>query len=207
MKPILYSFRRCPYVIRARMAINYADVSVELREVLLSQKPQSMLTASPKATVPILQLPDGRVIDESIDVMHWALDHSDADHWRVEALENETSALIEQNDFEFKSDLDQYKYSDRFPEHSHEHYRSEGEKFLSVLEKRLEKQQYLLADELKFVDVAIFPFVRQFAFVDKPWFDLSSYRGVQRWLSEFLESQNFASVMVKTGVWKEAGGQ
>jgi glutathione S-transferase len=186
------------------MTIIYAGISVELREVLLSQKPPSMLKASPKATVPILQLPDGRVIDESIDVMHWALDHNDTDEWRVAVLENESASLVEQNDFEFKSDLDQYKYSDRYPEHSQTHYRRQGEKFLLALEKRLEKQRFLLADELKFVDVAIFPFVRQFAFVDKRWFDQAPYPNLRKWLQSFLDSILFTGAMNKYPTWQDS---
>src|SRR5210317_1296056 len=110
MIPILYSFRRCPYAIRARMALDYASVEVELREVLLRDKPRAMLEASSKGTVPVLVLPDGRVIDESVDVMHWALMHRDPDGWWQEGLESETNELLEQNDFVFKKYLDRYKY-------------------------------------------------------------------------------------------------
>ena len=203
VKPVLYSFRRCPYAIRARMAINYSAVQVELREVLLSDKPQSMLDASPKGTVPVLVFPEGKVVDESVDVMHWALGINDPDDWRREELAAETEALIEENDFSFKVHLDHYKYSDRFPEFSKLHYRTEAEAFLLKLEQRLEKHQYLLDDKLRFADIAIFPFVRQFAFVDKPWFDQSPYPALQCWLKSILASRLFETVMVKNTLWKD----
>ena len=203
MLPILYSFRRCPYAIRARMAIKYAGVPVELREVFLADKPPSMLAASPKGTVPVLVLPDGTVIDESVDIMHWALQHHDPDSWWPVGAGVEAQALIEENDFGFKPHLDHYKYADRFPEHSQQHYRTEAEKFLVKLERRLQHQQYLAGDEYTFSDIAIFPFVRQFAFVDKPWFDQSTYPGLQRWLKSFIESQDFLGTMTKLPAWKE----
>jgi len=203
MLPILYSFRRCPYAIRARMAINYAGVPVVLREVFLADKPPSMLAASSKGTVPVLVLPDGNVIDESVDIMHWALRQHDPDSWWRDDSDVEAQALVEENDFGFKLHLDHYKYADRFPEHPQQHYRAEAEKFLLKLEQRLQHQEFLTGDEYTFPDVAIFPFVRQFAFVDKPWFDQSAYPGLQRWLKSFLEAQIFLAVMTKLPAWKE----
>lgn len=185
------------------MAINYSAVQVELREILLSDKPQSMLNASPKGTVPVLVFPEGRVVDESVDVMHWALGINDPDGWRCEELTAETEALIEENDFSFKEHLDHYKYSDRFPAFSKLHYRTEAEAFLLKLERRLEKHQYLIDENLRFADIAIFPFVRQFAFVDKPWFDQSPYPALQRWLKSILASRLFETVMVKNTLWKD----
>jgi len=203
LKPILYSFRRCPYAIRARMTLNYAAIGVELREVLLRDKPPSMLIASPKGTVPILILPDGSVIDESIEVMRWALTRSDPDHWWREDMATEINTLVEENDLVFKRHLDHYKYADRYPAHPQEFYRDEAEKFLSQLEHRLVLKRYLMDDQLTFPDVAVFPFVRQFAFVDKTWFDQAPYPKLQAWLQSFLDSELFSAVMKKFPVWHE----
>lgn len=202
-RPILYSFRRCPYAIRARMALAYAGVSFELREVVLREKPPMMLAVSAKGTVPVLLLPDGRVIDESIDVMDWALDQNDPLQWRRESLADKAAVLVSENDIGFKAHLDHYKYADRFPEQSPLHYRSEAEKFLQTLEQNLGGHRFLLGDQLTFADVAIFPFVRQFAFVDKAWFDKSAYQHTRRWLQWFLDSSLFLDVMGKFSAWRE----
>jgi len=203
MLPVLYSFRRCPYAIRARMALYYAAIRVELREVFLAEKPQSLLEASSKGTVPVILLPDGRVLDQSIDIMHWALAANDPDRWWQDALAVETDALIEENDFSFKAHLDHYKYWERFPARKQKHYRKQAEKFLLQLEHKLGRQQYLVADAMTFADVAIFPFVRQFAFVDKPWFDQAPYPNLQLWLQSLLASPLFLKVMSKFPVWRE----
>ena len=203
MVPVLYSFRRCPYAIRARMALRYADVTFEHREILLSNKPRAMLLASAKGTVPVLLLPDGSVIDESVDIMRWALARQDPDHWWRKEHVTTTLALVNENDFEFKVHLDHYKYADRFPARPPSHYRSEAEKFLLQLERNLGLHRYLLADQPGFSDVAIFPFIRQFAFVDKPWFDQAPYPNLQHWLQSFLDSDLFLSVMTKKPLWHE----
>lgn len=203
MLPILYSFRRCPYAIRARMALYYAGVQVELREILLRDKPASMLAASTKGTVPVLLLPEGVVLDESYEVMRWALEQSDPDQWWDSSLTAEVDALIQQNDGSFKVCLDHYKYADRYPEHAVEYYRSQAEIFLTVLEKKLTAGVYLFGDNVSISDVAIFPFIRQFAFVDKDWFDQAPYPKLQHWLSDFLASEIFSAVMDKHKVWCE----
>ena len=203
MLPILYSFRRCPYAIRARMALRYAGVQVELREILLREKPPQMLAVSNKGTVPVLVLPDGSVLDESYDVMRWALNHHDPDHWCEAALAAEANALIDQNDHSFKAYLDRYKYADRYPEHPMEYYRSQAEGFLQILEAQLTTTQFLLGEKISIADVAIFPFIRQFAFVDKDWFDCAPYPNLRAWLDNFLESEAFLSVMEKHVVWSE----
>jgi len=185
------------------MAIAYTGIKVELREVFLGNKPASMLAASPKGTVPVLVLPDGKVIEESVDIMHWALGHDDPDGWWQPALVDKVSDLLEDNDFGFKQYLDRYKYSERYPQQSKLQYRSEAENFLMKLEEKLQHQAFLFGDQLAFSDIAIFPFVRQFAFVDKSWFEQSSYYGLQRWLRYFLESSLFLNVMVKVPAWKE----
>jgi len=195
MIPILYSFRRCPYAIRARMALDYAGITVELREVLLRDKPRSMLLASTKGTVPVLVLPDGRVIDESVDLMRWALTQGDPEHWWRHDLEAATNSLVEENDHVFKKHLDRYKYADRYPEQPQSFYRAKAEMFLRQLEQKLVLTRYLLDDRITFSDVAIFPFVRQFAFVDKGWFDSAPYPKLNAWLQSFLDSDLFLSVM------------
>ena len=203
MKPILYSFRRCPYAIRARMTLSYAGVMLELREILLKDKPRSMLQASKKGTVPVLVLPDGRVIDESVDIMHWALEQRDPDDWWCDDLAAKSKNLVEENDFVFKKHLDQYKYADRYPQRPPTFYRGEAEKFLRQLEQKLNLHRYLMAEQPGFADVAIFPFVRQFAYVDKAWFDQAPYPRLQIWLQSFLGSDLFISVMEKSPIWCE----
>jgi len=206
MLPILYSFRRCPYAIRARMAIAYASITLEMREVALANKPAAMLAISPKGTVPVLQLSD-RVIDESVEVMRWALSQSDPENWLALDSQQEQSTLIEENDNEFKGWLDKYKYWDRYPEQSQQDYRMKAENFLSTLELRLQQNSYLLGDNMCMADIAIFPFIRQFAFVDKPWFDDADYPSVQRWLNQFLQSKLFEQVMVKQALWQQPDDQ
>ena len=201
MLPILYSFRRCPYAIRARMAIAYASINLEVREVSLANKPLEMTQISPKGTVPVLQL-DNRIIDESIEVMAWALEQSDPDNWLTLDLEQQQQSLIEENDNSFKAYLDKYKYWDRFPEQPQQAYRGQAEQFISRLDKNLSEHRYLLGEKICMADIAIFPFIRQFAFVDKDWFDQANYPALQRWLSAFLESPLFAQVMKKHSVWQ-----
>ncbi len=186
------------------MALNYAGIRLEHREVLLSDKPRAMLEASAKATVPILKLPDGSIIDESVDVMHWALEQRDTDRWWQDELATQTLTLVEENDFSFKTQLDHYKYADRYPQQSQSDYRTQAETFLLQLENRLESRQYLMTDQLTFSDVAIFPFIRQFALVDKPWFDQAPYPNLQKWLQSFLDSILFTGAMSKYPTWDDS---
>jgi len=203
MLPILYSFLRCPYAICARLALHAAGLNIELREVALRNKPVSMLSVSPKGSVPVLVLPDGRVIDESWDIMLWALNRHDPDGWLgtnsgyIEA----SIPLVIENDTKFKASLDRYKYPDRYPEHAQAHYRSQGEIFLKQLESRLNATPYLLGDTFSIADAALFPFIRQFAGVNKDWFAQSPYASLQRWLKNLLESERFDAVMKKYPPW------
>ena len=157
---ILYSFRRCPYAMRARLALAYAlsPGALVLREVVLKDKPQAMLAISPKGTVPVLQLADGRVIDESLDIMNWAIAHNDHDQWSAQGKGNDMRTLINENDGDFKWALDRYKYADRY-EHSAEHYRNLAMVFIDKLESMLVNQRYLFSDKISLADAAIFPFV------------------------------------------------
>jgi glutathione S-transferase len=204
MRPVLYSFRRCPYAIRARLAIHSSGTAVELREVSLRDKPESMLAVSPKGSVPVLLLPDGQVIDESWDIMRWALQCNDPEGWLGQDHRRVDAAwkLVSENDTAFKYWLDRYKYPDRYPEHTQSHYRNMAGQFLQKLEVRLEASRFLLDDERSLADVAVFPFIRQFAEVDKNWFAQSPCPKLQRWLKDFLDSAGFAAVMEKYAIWQ-----
>jgi glutathione S-transferase len=189
---------------RARMAIKYSQTVVELREVKLSSKPQSMLNISPKGTVPVLQLPDNSVLEESIDIIHWALSRSDPQDWSlsgVNTLRNRALDLIWKNDQVFKQHLDQYKYADRYPEWPAEHYRQQGMEYLQQLERHLQHSRYLMTDHISIADISIFPFIRQFAHVDKAWFEQTDLPGLQSWLQEFIDSALFNSIMDKYPPW------
>ena len=203
--PVLYSFRRCPYAIRARMTLCYSGVQVELREVVLRDMPRELLACSPKATVPVLVLPDGGVLEESRDIMEWALAQHDPDHWCPQPGSPEAAAardLIAVNDLEFKPRLDRYKYAERYPQHTRAWYRSQGECFLDELEQRLKQRDWLLGDHISIADVAIFPFIRQFALVDRAWFDASPRLSLRHWLDGLLQADLFAAVMHKYPPWR-----
>jgi glutathione S-transferase len=194
--PILYSYRRCPYAMRARMALKYAGIAVEIREISLKDKPQSMLAVSPKATVPVLVLADGTLLEESLDIMYWALQQNDKDGWL--GVDSERSqALVAENDSSFKQALDKYKYAIRFPEQPAETYRLQGEVFLQKLEALLNQNSYLLADHISLADVAIFPFIRQFSGVDSVWFETAPYPKLKHWLQGLIASELFQSIMEK----------
>ncbi len=200
--PILYSFRRCPYAIRARLAIAKAEVTVELREVVLRSKPQQLLDISSKGTVPVLQLQDGDVFDESIDIMHWALSYHDPDDWLKNASFDDINHLIQWNDGEFKYYLDRYKYVDRYPENTEIFYREKAEFFLLELEKRLAKHSFLCSKRCSLADIAIFPFIRQFSAVNGNWFQSSGYKNLKVWLNQQIDSSLFISVMDKYPAWE-----
>ncbi|MFJ2464096.1 glutathione S-transferase [Pseudomonas sp. NPDC087615] len=191
----LYSFRRCPYAMRARMALRYSGVLVEIVEVSLKAKPAEMLAISPKGTVPVLDA-EGQVIDESLEIMRWALAHNDPQDWRLEG-DSRVAELIEANDQVFKVHLNRYKYAERYPEQPMEAYRAEGMLFLHKLDELLKDRDYLLTDHPSLADVALFPFVRQFAHVDREWFAQTPYVRLQVWLQRFLESDLFTSIMRK----------
>jgi glutathione S-transferase len=202
---ILYSFRRCPYAMRSRLAIAISGVKVELREVVLRDKPAALLQASPKGTVPVLVTVNRQVIAESLDIMLWALQQNDPDNWLLHPTNKDDStsrALITHNDSDFKYWLDRYKYADRFPEQTQLYYRQQAEKTLASLETLLSSQAYLLGEITSVTDMAILPFIRQFAFVDKTWFDNSSYTYLKSWLDQFITSPLFQSIMIKQPQWQ-----
>ncbi len=205
MLPVLYSFRRCPYAMRARIALQVSATPYELREVQLRDKPPAMLTASPKGSVPVLVLPDGQVIDESWDIMQWALQQNDPDNWLGHNSQYLAAAaeLVAINDGNFKAALDRYKYADRYPEHPQSDYRATGEEFLQELETRLQAHPYLLGDACSIADAALIPFVRQFAAVDQAWFDQSPYPKLRSWSETLINSDLFNAAMQKHAVWQQ----
>ncbi|MBM1195080.1 glutathione S-transferase [Pseudomonas weihenstephanensis] len=194
---LLYSFRRCPYAMRARMALRYSGVPLTIIEVSLKAKPAQMLALSPKGTVPVLVCADGRVIEQSLDIMHWALAQHDPDQW-LQPAQPLVSQLIEANDTRFKVWLDRYKYAIRYPEHPMENYRAQGAAFLQHLEALLEHDDYLAGSTLSLADVALAPFIRQFAHVDREWFAHAPYPKLKHWLERFMASALFTGVMAKT---------
>ena len=202
--PILYSFRRCPYAMRSRMALSVSAQAVEHREILLRDKPAAMLAASPKGTIPVLILPSGHVIDESLDIMRWALDQSDPQSWlRAEQGDlNDMLALIAQCDGPFKHALDAYKYA-RTPAEQ-QPARAAALDFVMQLEDRLKTSAFLFGEQIALADVAIMPFVRQFAAVEPNRWSQQPWPGVQRWLAAMVDSPLFKNVMQKREVWVQA---
>ncbi|UMZ09375.1 glutathione S-transferase [Pseudomonas sp. MPFS] len=195
----LYSFRRCPYAMRARLALRYAGVRPRMVEVSLKAKPPEMLALSPKGTVPVLSVGE-RVIDESLQIMLWALEQNDPGDWRLlgePQARVQMAGLIEENDQVFKVHLNRYKYAERYPEAPMEHYRAQGELFLARLERLLSRQRYLLGGHPSLADAALLPFVRQFAHVDRDWFAQTPYPALQAWLQGWLESELFSAIMAK----------
>lgn len=190
---------------RARMALKLAEIAVEIREVSLSNKPQHMLQVSPKGTVPVLVLPSGEVIDESLEIMLFALKA----HALGANIHMGAGALIAENDSTFKRALDAYKYPKRSPStmqtetQTQEQHRADGEVFLQKLENNLLKNHYLFADKPSFADYAIFPFIRQFAAVDNVWWQAAPYPKLQAWLNALVSASLFASIMEKQPTYIE----
>ncbi len=197
--PLLYSFRRCPYAMRARMALWVAGITVELREVRLAAKPPELITASPKGTVPVLVLPDGTVIDQSLAIMRWALAHSDPESW----LAGDDAALIAANDRVFKHHLDRAKYPGRYEEDGVTDHRAAALALLAPLEARLQAAPWMCGETRALTDIALFPFIRQFAAIDPNWFAAQPLPHLQAWLERLAASDLFASVMPKFTPWQE----
>ena len=199
-EPILYSFRRCPYAMRARMALRVSGAEYEHREVVLRDKPAAMLEASPKGTVPVLVLPDSEVVEESLDLMHWALRQSDPEGW----LERKDDDLMAANDVPFKHSLDRYKYHTRYEDVDSEAHREQCIAQLASLEQRLKDQPFLSGQARGFTDIAIFPFVRQFANHDAERFEAENLPRTRVWLSGLIGSELFAAIMAKFPKWQPA---
>ncbi len=197
--PILYSFRRCPYAMRARMALWQSGIAAHLREIILREKPAALVEASPKATVPVLVLADGTVIDESLSIMAWALRQNDPDAW----LTGFDAELTTENDGPFKSALDRYKYPHRYDISDAIPHRTTGFAWLCDLNVRLANAPYLHGATCGMTDIAIFPFVRQFRATDAAWFDAQDVAPLQSWLAGLSSSPMFAAIMVKFPRWSE----
>jgi len=195
--PILYSFRRCPFAMRARMALLVSSQTVELREILLRAKPQAMLDASPKGTVPVLVLADGSVIDQSLAIMRWALARHDPEAW----LRGDDAELVERFDGPFKHHLDRYKYPNRHGSDPIEH-RTAGLEHLQLIEQRLAASAFLCGASRTLSDIALFPFVRQFAATDQAWFDAQPLPQLHAWLAGLLGSALFDRAMLRPAPWQ-----
>lgn len=204
-RDVLYSFRRCPFAMRARMAMRVAGRRYELREVVLRDKPAALIAASPKATVPVLVCADGRVIEESIEIMLWALRHNDPHSWLHPAHGTLPAmrALIARADGSFKHHLDRYKYATRYPAEDPLEHRARASEFLLELDERLATQANLFGPHRALADVAIAPFVRQFMLADPEWFGRQPWAALRGWLAQFIESQVFTGVMGKHAPWKD----
>lgn len=194
---VLYSFRRCPYAMRARMALAVSGAEYEHREVVLRDKPPEMLQVSAKGTVPVFVTADGEVLEESTDIMRWALGRSDPEGW----LDRDDPGLVTANDGPFKHHLDRYKYSTRYEGVDPEKHGLAAVKHLRVLDDRLLDKAYLCGERRGFADIAIFPFVRQFANADRDWFDAQGLTDLERWLKGLVGSELFNGIMAKHDRW------
>jgi glutathione S-transferase len=185
---------------RARMALHYSHCPVQIHEVSLKAKPAEMLALSSKGTVPVLDLGNGQVIDESLQIMHWTLGQNDPQDWLRHGqvdVQRQMAELISHNDQVFKGHLDRYKYADRHPEWPMEHYRAQGCAFLQQLDERLQHQAYLFGERPSLADAALLPFIRQFRGVDQQWFGQSPYRALEHWVEVFLDTALFKAIMAK----------
>lgn len=209
-RPLLYTYRRCPYAMRARMALLVAGITFDAHEIVLRDKPPAMLAASPKGTVPVLVLPSGQVLEQSWDIVQWALTHesagAEAQGWWSRAQTPENLELLQRNDGDFKHHLDRYKYPERFPQDITDAATTDRRTFyreqavavlLQELERRLAEHDFLGGAQPCAADIGIFPFVRQFAAVDPVWFDALPHGRVQAWLRHWLQSALFEACMQK----------
>ena len=206
--PVLYSFRRCPYAMRARWSLLKLGLLVEWREVALRSKPPSLMAVSPKATVPVLMTSDGEVIDESLAIMRWALEQADPCDWRGLMLtpqqRQSIDALIAQNDGSFKHHLDRFKYADRYPDVSREQHQEQGLTILRTWSEQIEAHGWLVTERCTLADVALWPFVRQWRIADPEGFDQApALAPLRLWLQRFLESPDFERLMVRRDPWQE----
>lgn len=206
---ILWSFRRCPYAMRARLALKSSGVQVSLREIILRDKPHEFLAASPKGTVPVLVLQDGTVLEESLDIMLWALKQNDPEGW-LDVMRKEPaycSEFLERLDGEFKTQLDRYKYNARCQPLEAVKQRDLGAEFLCKLDEVLAEQPALSGARHGLLDYAALPFIRQFRGVDTEWFEAQEWGHLKAWLRAFLKSERFEQVMQKYQPWLETGGE
>ncbi|WP_285163097.1 glutathione S-transferase [Shewanella goraebulensis] len=204
--PVLYSLRNCPFAMRARIAIYKSQQAVLLRDLVLSDKPAEMLLASPKGTVPVVVTPNGTVIEESYELMLWALTQGDPDDLLCADNDEAFDAmltLIYQFDSEFKRCLENYKCAKRYSESNIAECRQACEIYIEQLEKLLSQHSYLMADRESLADIALLPFIRQFARVERQWYLQSPYPNLRAWLNRYLQSKMFSKVMTKHPLWLE----
>ena len=207
--PILYSLQNCPYAMRARLALLLAEQTVQIRATTMKDKPSEMLLASPKGTVPVLVIEDDgenntQIIDESLDVMLWALHRNDPENLLYSHDEKalpEMLKVIEQNDTEFKGNLENYKRAKRFHGDDLEACRLECEPFVQTLEQRLSQHEFMMGATPSLLDYALLPFIRQFSRVNKPVFAQEQYTNLRRWLRFHLQSRLFSRAMFKYPLW------
>ena len=202
--PILYTFRRCPYAMRARFAIRSSNIVVEVREIKLQEKPSKFLKSSPKGTVPVLITNSGQVLEESLDIIYWALNKNDPHKWLAKGkLKNQdVTKLLDDLENKFKPNLDKYKYPNRFSGVNRYLYRDKNLCFLKKLNSHLENNKSLNCEHLTLLDYAIFPFIRQFRNVDQEWFDKLNFSFLNKWINQILDSQDFSSIMNKFKKWE-----
>ncbi len=202
--PILYTFRRCPYAMRARFAIRSSKIIVEIREIKLQEKPFEFLKSSPKGTVPVLITNSGEVLEESLDIIYWALNKNDPHKWLAKGnLENqEIIKLLDDLENKFKPNLDKYKYPSRFSGVDQFFHRDKNLCFLKKLNSYLENNKSLNCKHLSLLDYAIFPFVRQFRNVDQDWFDKLNFIFLNKWINQIIDTKDFSSIMKKFKKWE-----
>lgn len=196
--PLLFSYRRCPYAMRARMALIDSGIDFNVYEISFKNKPHEIIEISPKGTVPVLRLAN-KVIDESLDIMMWACANGSSSHYSDldKDVIDTGLELIRKNDHEFKLHLDQYKYFTNYPSSSKDALGGACLFFIETLEGMLNLNKYLLSDKISFADIAIFPFIRQFAGVDMNFFTSLKFHRVQEWLSDLTSSELFMNAMIK----------
>ena len=202
--PILYTFRRCPYAMRARFAIRSSKIKVEVREIKLQEKPSEFLKSSPKGTVPVLITKSGQVLEESLDIINWALNINDPDKWlgKGKLQDREIKNLLDELEIKFKTNLDKYKYPSRFSGVDQFFHRDKNLCFLKKLNCYLENNKSLNCEHLSLLDYTIFPFVRQFRNVDQDWFDKLNFIFLNKWINQIIDSKDFSSIMKKFKKWE-----
>jgi len=207
--PLLWSFRRCPYAMRARLAIKSSGIPVRLREIRLRDKPEEFIADSEKGAVPVLKFQDGKIIDESLEVVDWALSNNDPEDWLRVRRESPGFChdFVKKLDGPFKDSLDRYKYATRYENGLEDEaiHRDLGAAFIREIDSRLQSQAYLSGADFGFLDAVSLPFIRQFRIANPNWFDLQSWGRVHGWLNEFLSSDRFGAIMTKFQPWKDEG--
>ncbi len=204
--PVLYSLQNCPYAMRARLTLLLSEQDIIIRAITLKDKPQTMLKASPKGTVPVLVLTDGTVIEESMEIMLWALEQSDPNNLLPQDkpdIQQAIIKLIQRGDDEFKHPLEQYRAAKRYHRDSEIHWREQCESFIEELEQRLSTNSYFVGNSASLADYSFIPFMRQFGRVDRKWFANAPYPNVKAWLSTQLQSRLYAKMMTKHPLWHE----